>query len=143
MERTGRCLCGAIRFTAKGLGSEFGACHCGMCRRWSGGPLLALQTESVEWSEGEETLQTFKSSPWAERAFCPTCGTNLFYRVTAPGPHQGAIHLALGTLDDQSGMSLSSELFIDIKPEGYAFEGEHRRLTEAEVMAMYGGGSDG
>ena len=102
MERKGRCLCGAVSYTAKGLGPELGVCHCGMCRRWSGGPLFATSTEDLVW-EGEDTIATYQSSEWAERGFCSACGSALFYRVTAPGPYHGDTHLAFGTLDNQSG----------------------------------------
>ena len=138
MERTGRCLCGAVTFTAKGLEPTLAACHCGMCRRWTGGPLLAISPGEVEWV-GEDRIATYRSSEWAERGFCSSCGTSLFYRVTAPGPHQGREHLAFGTLDDQSGFELNLEYFIDIKPEAYALEGDRTRLTEAEVFARFGG----
>ncbi|MHA1569791.1 MAG: GFA family protein, partial [Alphaproteobacteria bacterium] len=40
---TGRCLCGAVRFTARKVGSEFGVCLCGICRKWGGGgPMFAV-----------------------------------------------------------------------------------------------------
>ena len=37
----GHCLCGCVRFTAPDI-REIGVCHCGFCRRWGGGPLLAV-----------------------------------------------------------------------------------------------------
>ena len=33
----GRCLCGAVRVRVARLASTMSACHCDMCRRWSGG----------------------------------------------------------------------------------------------------------
>jgi len=138
MERKGKCLCGAVSYTAKDLKPELSACHCGMCRRWTGGPLLAVGTGEVVW-EGEDKLTTFKSSDWAERGFCAVCGSSLFYRITAPGKHQGALHLAFGTLDDQRGFDLRLEYFIDKKPEAYTLAGERKTLTEAEVFALFGG----
>lgn len=140
MERTGRCLCGAVRYTAKGLEPSMSACHCVMCRRWTGGPLLSVGTSDVEW-QGDDTLSTYSSSSWAERGFCSACGTSLFYRVTAPGPYHGRMHIAYGTLDDQSGFTMNLELFVDRRPEAYAFAGERTQMTEAEVFAVFSGGS--
>jgi hypothetical protein len=140
MERTGRCLCGAVAFTAKDLKPTIAACHCGMCRRWTGGPLLALGGCDVVWSD-DDSISTYKSSDWAERGFCKVCGTSLFYRFTAPGPHHGQIHLAFGTLDDQSGFDMNLEYFIDIKPDAYEFVGNRKKMTEAEVFAAFSGGS--
>ena len=138
MERRGRCLCGAVSYTATVPKLELAACHCGMCRRWTAGPFLAVGAADVAW-EGEEKIGLFQSSEWAERGFCSACGSSLFYRVTAPGPHQGAVQLAFGTLDEQSGFDLHLEWFIDKKPDSSGLEGERKTLTEAEVFAMFGG----
>lgn len=141
MDRTGRCLCGGVSFVAKGLEPKVAACHCSMCRRWSGGPFFAITPSEVIWT-GEGLITTYPSSEWAERGFCSKCGSSLFYRVTAPGPYQGMAHLALGTLDDQSGIDLTLEYFIDIKPDAYELAGDRKRLTEAEVMAIFAGGGN-
>lgn len=82
-----------------------------------------------------------ESSDWAERGFCGECGTNLFYRLTAPGKYQGVTSISLGTLDEQNGIPLVKEWFIDMKPDVYALEGDRQRVTSAEVMAMFGGDS--
>ncbi|HMR11168.1 MAG TPA: GFA family protein, partial [Polyangiaceae bacterium] len=86
-------------------------------------------------------LATIQSSKWAERGFCSRCGTGLFYRLTAEGKYHGVTSVSLGSLDDQSGISLSKEWFIDKKPAAYSFEGDRQRITEAEVFAMFSGAS--
>lgn len=139
MERTGRCLCGAVAYTAKGLEPDLGSCHCDMCRRWTGSFLITCGSNDVAWT-GEDKITRHQSSEWAERGFCSVCGASLFYRVTAPGPHQGTYHLGFGTLDDPSGFDLKVEYFIDKKPEAYALAGDQKKLTEAEVFAKFGGG---
>jgi hypothetical protein len=110
-----------------------------MCRRWASGPYLSTGANEMAWV-GDDKITTFKSSDWAERGFCSVCGSALFYRVTAPGPHRGRMHIAFGTLDDQSGFEMKIEFFIDKKPEAYTLAGERKQLTAAEVMAMFGGG---
>ena len=141
MSRTGSCVCGAVRFTITTPIEETGACHCGMCRKWSGGVFLSVAVPPEGMTlEGGDNLATYSSSSWAERLFCKTCGGNLFYRVTAEGPMKGDMHVGLGTLDDASGIAFNSEIYIDRKPEAYRFAGEGRKLmTEAEVIAMFGG----
>jgi hypothetical protein len=101
--------------------------------------LLALGNCDVKWS-GEESISVYTSSEWAERGFCSACGTSLFYRVTAPGPYHGQVHLTFGTLDDQSGFDMNLEYFIDLKPDAYEFAGERKRMTEAEVFEAFTGG---
>lgn len=138
MTKTGSCLCGAVNFTLNDAPSETGACHCSMCRKWSGGIFLGVVAPPGTFAlNGEENLSVYPSSDWAERAFCKTCGSNLFYRVTAPGPHQGTCHFGLGTLDDAGGITLTSEIFIDEKPAGYSFAGDTAKMTGAEVFAMF------
>jgi hypothetical protein len=141
-KQKGRCLCGNISFTTELKDENFSACHCNMCRRWGSGPYLALQAK-LDDLKGEEHIKSYKSSEWAERAFCQNCGTNLYYKVTAEGPHLGNTYISLGLLDETAGMSLTEEIFIDEKPEGFEFAGNHPKLTGAEVMAEFTGeGSD-
>ncbi len=138
MNRTGSCLCGAVTFEIENAPQKVGACHCGMCRKASGGIYLALHlTKDQVRFDGEESIASYRSSDWAERCFCKTCGSSLFYRVTAPGPHEGDLHLGFGTLSDQSDMHLKEELFIDLKPEGYSFAQKTEAMTEADVLAMF------
>lgn len=138
-EKTGQCMCGAVRFTAKDVGQTYGACHCEMCRRWTGSALLAITVPSknVTW-EGEAHIKTLQSSDWAERAWCQRCGTGLYYHVTADGPMSDAIELPIGLFDDPDGFTMTQEIFIDCKPDSFAYAGDHKTLTRAEVLAKYG-----
>lgn len=99
---------------------------------------MGVAVGSIEWQKGD-AMRVVKSSAWAERGFCKDCGSGLFYRVTAEGKYHGATSISLGALDDQSGICLTREWFIDRKPDAYALEGDRERITEAEVMAMFGG----
>lgn len=139
MSHTGSCVCGAVTFKLKTPVAETGACHCGMCRKWTGGVFLGVRVPKGDMElQGDENLGIYTSSPWAERAFCKVCGASLFYRVTAPGPMNGEMHVGLGTFDDPSGIQLTGEIYIDRKPDGYAFAGEGRHvMTQAEVEAMF------
>lgn len=138
MDKTGSCLCGAVRFTLGDVPGQTGACHCGMCRKFSGGVYLGVQVPGGKVTfQSDDTLARYASSAWAERGFCARCGSSLFYRVTAPGPHHDQHHFGLGSLDDTTGITLTQEIFIDRKPEGYAFAGDTHKMTEAEMMALF------
>jgi hypothetical protein len=135
---SGRCLCGAVSFTAKIGSHNVDVCHCDMCRRWTGGPFLALAQGGATSFEGAENIGVYKSSEWGERAFCKICGTSLYWRLI--GSNEYAV--SAGTLDDQSKLALTTEIFIDEKPAYYTFANETKRLTGAEAMAALLAGKD-
>ena len=128
----GQCLCGAVQYEAVVDKLVVGACHCRMCQQWTGGPLLAVTADKVAF-DGEEQLLRYSSSKWAERGFCGKCGSNLFYRLA----NSDSYEMCLGTFDDPDQFAMEGEIFIDKKPNSYAFAGDHPRLTEVETFAKY------
>jgi hypothetical protein len=66
------------------------------------------------------------------------CGSSVFYRFTGEGPMQGMFSIAAGTLEDMSGMTFDTEVYIDNKPDSHSFAGERLRMTEAEVLKAAG-----
>ncbi|MHA1164428.1 MAG: GFA family protein, partial [Alphaproteobacteria bacterium] len=112
---------------------EVGACHCTMCLRWASGPFLELDCGDAVAFEGEENIVRYKSSDWAERGFCGTCGANLFYYLLPTGEYM----MSAGAFDDQSGLKFTNQVFIDEKPDWYAFANETKNMTGAEVFALY------
>ena len=103
-----------------------------MCRRWAGSPFFAASAQGVRF-EGEENVSVYNSSDWAERGFCKVCGSNLFYRLKGPGLY----YMSVGIFDEPTQFALSREIFIDTKPDGYEFAGDHPRRTAAEVIAEF------
>ena len=132
---TGKCLCGAVKFRATPEKAHAGACHCKMCRNWCSGPFMAVMCgNSVEF-DGTDNISIYSSSEWAERGFCKTCGTNLFWRL-ADGREYG---MAAGAFDDQSALTFTSQVFTDENPGWYEFANETHDMTGPEVIAMYSG----
>lgn len=132
---TGKCLCEAVRFSVEAVEPEVDACHCTMCQRWTGGPALAIKTTGEPTLQGADHVAVYKSSEWAERRFCKLCGTHLFYAA----PTVGYFGVSMGAVDDLSGLSLTTEIFIDRKPDLYEFANATRRVTEAEFIEMVSG----
>lgn len=133
MTATGKCLCGAVTFSAEGVDPHVHGCHCSMCRTWSGSPMLSAAVGSVEFT-GEDNITRYASSDWAERGFCAKCGSNLFYRMKEPEQYI----MCTGCFDEQSAFKLVGEIYIDEKPPGYDFAGDHLRQTGAEFLASMG-----
>jgi len=132
---TGRCMCGAVKVTADLSREDLTVCNCDMCRRWTGAAFMSVRVHQSSIHIDGPTRR-FKSSDWAERGFCDACGSTLWYRLTAPGPGHGAYNFSAG-LFDTGDMNIGQEYFVDSKPQGWAFAGDHLKVTEAETMAMF------
>lgn len=78
-------------------------------------------------------VKIFKSSEWAQRAFCETCGSTLWYGLQ----HDGSRNLAAGLFDNAGGATLVQEYFADDCPTGYAFAGGHEKLTRQQTFALF------
>ena len=79
----GGCLCGAIRYRVVGEPIDAGYCHCKICRRSAGAPVLAWATFPITgFSFTRGKPGTFHSSRRALRQFCAGCGTQLVFRKT-------------------------------------------------------------
>lgn len=131
-------MCGAVSLTVTDAPTSFGACHCDMCRRWAGSAFLGTTVPADQIAfAGKDNISVIQSSEWAERAFCNKCGTGLWYRVTAEG-FPSTYEIPIGLYDDPNGLSFDSEIFIDCKPDSFAYAGERKEtMTRAEVFAKY------
>lgn len=127
----GQCLCSAVTIETADK-SEIGACHCGFCRKWGGGPMLAVHCGADVEIDGTESVRTFASSDWAERAFCRRCGTHLYYKLHATGEH----FIPAGLIDSDA-FEMASQIYIDKKPAYYDFANETPMLTEQQVIEQF------
>ncbi len=132
-EGKGHCLCGAVVVTVKHMKHGVEACHCSMCRRWGGGPLMCIEGGTEVTFEGEENITVYDSSAWAERGFCKKCGSHLFYRLKETQEHQ----VPVGLFDKQDGLHFELQVFTDYKPAFYSFANKTEEMTEAEVIAKF------
>src|ERR671911_234631 len=93
----GSCLCGAVRYRIAGPVSPAVHCHCTMCRRASGAPLVTWVVANqgdFRVTKGEPAV--YRSSEHGERAFCRGCGAQLTFR-TSRRPDD--VDITVGSLD--------------------------------------------
>lgn len=131
----GRCLCGAVTFTAIPKHGMH-ACHCESCRRWTGGVYLGVDCGDSVGVDNPEAVAVYDSSDWATRSFCRTCGSTLFWTLKGGG----LTAVSVQAFDDPSIFAFESEIFIESKPGNYDFAGDRVRMTGEEVMAQFAGG---
>ena len=128
----GHCLCGRVTIELEDI-HTFEACHCGMCRRWGSGPLMAIHSHAKPNIQGEDSITVYPSSDWAERAFCHTCGTSLYYHQLGSKTYV----LSLGLFQEQPNLKFESQIFIDKKPDYYEFANETEYLTEQQLFDKF------
>ena len=105
----GGCLCGAVRYRIGVEPDHAGYCHCRICQRAAGAPVVAWLTvarDAFAWSRGKPAV--YRSSPGAERLFCPTCGTQLAFREIAEPDN---LDVTLASLDDPAAVRPSHHIW--------------------------------
>lgn len=128
----GHCLCGSIQVELEDI-YTFEACHCGMCRRWGSGPLMAVHSQAKPDIQGLDNLTVYPSSSWAERAFCQTCGTHIYYHQLGAKSYV----LSLGLFQNQPDFDFKSQIFIDKKPPYYDFANQTELLTQDQLFEKF------
>ena len=126
----GHCLCGAVTITLDDPRHEVEICQCAMCRRW-GGAFYAGQTGANPQVSGEDLVTVYRSSEWAERAFCSRCGSGLWFRFLPTGNRS----FSAGLFDAAATHGVEKEIFSDERAEWCRLEGDHPRQTGDEVIA--------
>jgi len=126
-------MCGSVTFKAD-TKDKFSACYCKMCQCWSAGVYMGVHCNSFEVTGGQEHFTVFKSSEWAERAFCSKCGSNIYYHA----PEHGAPSVALGAFDDTDGLALDIQFFIEQQPAGFSLAQTSKTMTAEEIARIFG-----
>jgi len=130
---TGKCLCGTVQINVDSAKPETAACHCNMCRRWGGGPYLAVECGTDVSFDNEQAITRYDSSDWGQRGFCAKCGTHLFYFLKPAGQY----FVPAGLLDIEPQLHLSHQIFFDEKPDYYDFANQTVNMTGEEVFAGF------
>jgi hypothetical protein len=109
------------------------ACHCGNCRKWSGGKFLAVRCGTSVVFNLDAPLARYGSSDWAERVFCARCGSSLVWQMK---DGSGQI-VSIQAFESPGDFGIDSQIYVDGKPGSYALANRTEMLTEAEVIARY------
>ena len=116
----GRCLCGAIKFEARGAPKWVVWCHCESCRRHSGAPgnvFVSFDNDAVTVTDG--AITKFRSSEATERGFCARCGSTL---TCSSSRLPGETHYYVGVFDRAA----------ELKPKGAFYAGERLPWLHAQ-----------
>lgn len=106
----GHCCCGFVRYEVQGAPIHSSCCHCSVCRRASGAPLVAWFTvapSAFRLTAGE--LASFRSSEHATRTFCARCGTPITFHSTR---YPDEIDVTTGSLEDPEQIRPDAHVYV-------------------------------
>jgi hypothetical protein len=113
-QHTGRCLCGAVTYRARGL-ADIWYCHCRQCRALSGHYLAACRTRTEQIEiEGEVVWAPHSGS--SDHGRCAACGSLLFWATRG----SGHISVLPGSLDSAEGIVERGHIYLAEKGSYYA-----------------------
>ncbi|MEH6591666.1 MAG: GFA family protein [Halioglobus sp.] len=132
MAYLGGCFCGEIRFRSDSEPVEKGYCHCSICRKTTGAPVLAFASFRVEgftYTKGEPKI--FKSSSRGQREFCGTCGTQICFRESEMAT---TVDVNSGALDEPDAVAPDHHIYTSSRLEWLRFADqlpEHQNELES------------
>lgn len=110
----GSCNCRGVTFEVQGNVQGVSMCHCGQCRKQSGGIWSSAYVSDDQIAITGD-VRWYQSSATAKRGFCPTCGAFLFWKDTKD-PH---ISFSLGAIEGPTGLKLEKHIFVADKGDYY------------------------
>lgn len=113
---TGGCYCGRVRYRAGDVKRDVTECHCSQCRKQAGHrhASVGAKTSTIE-IDGADKLTWFRASVDAERGFCTTCGSHLFWRRA----DEDYTSILAASVDEPSGLRMAKHIFVEDKGDYY------------------------
>ena len=125
--QTGGCLCGGVRYEARGPLRDVVNCHCGRCRRTHDHFGAYTEAASEDLALLEDRGLRWYVADGRERGFCRECGASLFWRRAGTG----RTSIAAGTLDEPTGLRTVADAFVDSRGDYYQLADELPRFSGA------------
>jgi hypothetical protein len=115
-QATGGCYCGRVRYRASGVSRQVTECHCSQCRKQAGHrhASTGAKTSDIE-IDGAAHITWYRASPEAERGFCSTCGSHLFWKRST----RDYTGILAASLDEPSGLRIAKHIFVGHKGDYY------------------------
>lgn len=132
---TGKCLCGDVSFSAKGL-SDIWYCHCQQCQHLTGLYIAAAGVKRDNLTiEGD--VNWLPISEGSKSGHCASCGSYMFWDEAV----RDTVSVLAGSLDDTEGLTVKGHIFVKDKGPYYEitdglpqFEGFPPQGTRGETL---------
>ena len=113
---TGSCLCGNVVYQVNGPLRPVVGCHCVQCRKTTGHFMAATGANLANFTiTSSADLKWYRSSDSAQRGFCGTCGSTLFWQADG----KDYIAIAAGTIDGNTGLHTEGHIFCESAGDYY------------------------
>lgn len=113
-DRTGGCLCGAVRYVLKSDPRAISICHCTHCQRQSGSAFsFNLVMREADYDQRGDTavyVDQGDSGQPVYRHFCGRCGSAI---LATSSLLPGKVVVKAGTLDSLDGLAPKAEIYTD------------------------------
>ena len=129
----GGCLCGAVRYKSTAVPIRCVICHCEYCRKHSGAPCLSFvhfPIKAFTWLTKEP--RRYRSSRYAERGFCPECGSTLSMHEEVLGDR---VQVTLGSLDNPGRVEPQDHVWTQSQISWFEVEDELPRFQRSSTAA--------
>jgi len=125
----GGCLCGAVRYevSAPPFAAEY--CHCRMCQKSAGAPVVCWMdfcVEQVTWNAARPL--EYESSENVRRGFCLECGSTLSFRDTR---HPQYLSLTIISLDNPDLVKPAYHIFTDSRVNWLTIDDDCKRFPKS------------
>lgn len=115
----GSCLCGAVSLEIAAFADVLRYCHCTQCRKQTGHHYAAVNVKLADLTvRGDEHVRWYAASADADRGFCGTCGSALFWRPRG----RDALSVLAGCLDAPTGLQGAAHIFVADKGDYYELD---------------------
>ena len=113
---SGGCYCGRVRYRASAVSRQVTECHCSECRKQAGHRYASAGAKASNIEiEGAANVTWYRASPDAERGFCSTCGSHLFWKPS----NEDYIAILAASIDEPTGLRMAKHIFVDDKGDYY------------------------
>lgn len=120
----GGCLCGDIRYRARGAPVQTLACHCTFCQRFTGSAFnveALFPQRRIEFRGAGPSSYEHRSDGSGQRVrlhFCRRCGTTVWLTFER---FPGLVAVTRGSLDEPDRVTVDAHLFTRSAQSGVAF----------------------
>lgn len=119
--KTGSCLCGKVQLTFDKFERPFRCCHCTQCRKQTGTYVTAGHVLDDDLTiQGDEHLNWYKASDFAQRGFCRHCGSLLMWKMD----DTDYTAVMAGCIDGKTDTAVVAHIFADDKGDYYQIDGD-------------------